>query len=143
MSGHIGRVFEEVTLNTFRAYTSVLPSSDEVDDGNVLRAAVMFVNPQHCGMVEVSMPGPVLANLAARMLDDDGPITLADRVDVIGEVANIIAGNILPVVDTNAMFDLTPPRIVAACVEPEGSEVASVDVPLAGGTAVSRLFLNS
>lgn len=86
---------------------------DEVQEGaRELEAAcrVRFRGPIS-GALEMEVFGDVLGELAANMMGrDDAPPAEVCR-EALGEVANVICGNVLPAVaGTHAVFDLSAPE---------------------------------
>lgn len=74
-------------------------------------AVVDFDGPIH-GRLAVRLSGGVLPALAANMLGDDESPSLVMQRDALGEVANVICGNVLPrLVGAAAVFNLRAPRL--------------------------------
>ncbi len=74
-------------------------------------ARVGFVGPLE-GNLEVHLAGDVLSALAANMLGEEGMTNPAVIRDALGEVANVICGNVLPdVAGYQAVFDLAAPVV--------------------------------
>ena len=81
------------------------------------------------------------------MLGEDGPLELSEQYDAVCELANIVCGNVLPLIaGERAVFDLAQPRVIAtmdadlgdffdasACVlMDEGLVCAAISLELAG-----------
>ncbi len=94
------------------------------------------------GALLVRAEPALAATLAGNMLAADAPPSAALQEDALGEIANVICGNVLPVVDAAAVFRLERPRRVdgpapaetvraAASLRFEGgrADVALVDRP--------------
>lgn len=109
-------------------------SRDQVD-GVV---AVTFQGPSRGGLV-LQLSGDILAPMAANMLGVDDAPSLAEQVDALGEVVNIICGNVLPrVAGSTAVFSLgTPTRYPSwdDAVSAVGAPSAFVRLDLEGGRA--------
>ncbi|RYZ09571.1 MAG: chemotaxis protein CheX [Myxococcales bacterium] len=66
------------------------------------------------GSLHLILPEAMVAPIAASMLGDDEPLSLAEQYDAACELANIVCGNVLPLVaGERAVFDLSPPRVIA------------------------------
>jgi hypothetical protein len=79
--------------------------------------------------------------LAANMLGvDEPPPPPADQRDALGELANVLCGNLLPeIAGTEHVFLLAAP----APGDERGTPTAAVTVPLDLGTARASLFRES
>ena len=88
----------------------------------------------HSGALTVEFPARLMPVLAANVLgEDDSPSDETQR-DALGELANIICGNVLPAFDPGGKYSLGPPSVAkgapaafdasAACV---GSAELQVD----------------
>lgn len=128
------RTFEEL------AFTFVAPETAQGDGGEATAtASVAFVGPMR-GELRLSLPVSTLRPLAAAMLGSEpGP---HDGLDALGEVTNVICGNILPsLAGPRAAFRMSAPRIVT---DPAREPLAaSVVVPLADGRASLALYADS
>jgi len=91
---------------------------------------VQFNGPFSGGLV-IKAYGGLLAALAANMLGESDTPSEQQQLDALGEVANVICGNLLPsVAGTTEVFDLgTPSR--AAEIEFAGGWASSTDVHIA------------
>lgn len=90
-------------------------------DGEPVMAGIVVIDGDFSGALKVGC-GPELAQRIAQiMFDDDGPPTAADISDALGEVSNMIAGNLktslpgknrigLPVVAYGTDYELAIPR---------------------------------
>jgi hypothetical protein len=82
------------------------------------------------GRVEVRLFGGVLPLLTANLLGDDGVPSPALQRDALGEVANVICGNVLPLLaGSRAEFRLSEPLPAApeAAAEPAACAVVGVE----------------
>lgn len=98
-------------------------------------AAVAFSGPRH-GWLELRVSSSTLIPLAAAMLADDEPPPLLQQ-DAVGELANVICGNLLPAVaGYEAVFRLGAPAPL-----PEATSVpaASLLLQIDSGAAELRL----
>jgi chemotaxis protein CheY-P-specific phosphatase CheC len=99
-------------------------------------AQVAFSGPCE-GELMLRLPKESLAEIAANMLgaDEQSPPTTAQQSDALGEVLNVVAGNLLPLLaGREAVFNVSPPRVLG-----------DVPLPQAGGEpgplAVCTLWL--
>lgn len=115
------------------------PGEEKGLDGVAVEVA--FHGP-FTGAVRVEMSAAVLPMLAANMLAMDGEPGRVLQMDALGELANIVCGNVLPALaGPRAVFDLEHPR---ACTGPlQGEPLASSLVVMDGGWAEARLVVYS
>jgi CheY-specific phosphatase CheX len=67
-----------------------------------------------CGSLHLTLPDSMIASVASAMLGDDGRLELAEQYDAVCELANIVCGNVLPLIaGERAVFDLASPRVIA------------------------------
>jgi len=113
----IARVAQEV-LETM-AFALVLPGEPETaSDGPVVRSTVGFEGP-FCGSVSLAVPEAVLPELAATMLgaEESGGPTPEQQSDALGELANVMCGNLVQALaGPEPVFRLDAPRVAT---EPE------------------------
>lgn len=97
------------------------------------------------GRLELRVSQSVLPALAANMLGDDEISSSSQQLDALGEIANVVCGNVLPAI-TNAteIFHLDSPRAIAAAelTDGEAGTAASVLLRLDDGWAALQLVLN-
>jgi len=136
------------------AFAFVASELDEaVPAGSGLCAEVTFRGPLD-GTLSLAMPVVALDELAGNMLAvaDGEPCTEQQRRDALGEMANVICGNVLAAAaGPEAAFDLAPPRVVEdreaagpSAVRDEADGEAprlSARVPLENGWALAVLTL--
>ncbi|MDX2182941.1 MAG: chemotaxis protein CheX [Gemmatimonadaceae bacterium] len=74
--------------------------------------AVDFEGP-YCGTLEIHVTENVLPDIAVNMLGAFDTPSADDQRDALGEMANVITGNVLPLLaGSAAVFRLHPPRRV-------------------------------
>jgi CheY-specific phosphatase CheX len=99
---------------------------------------VTFSGPSRGGVV-MQLSGGILGPLTASMLGVDETPTLAQQADALGEVVNIICGNVLPrVAGSAAVFSLGVPTSYPtwdAALAAIGSHSTLVRLDLEGGRA--------
>ena len=130
---------------TFEALGLVLPDAEpsaEQRAAPLTRGVrVTFAGPL-AGSVTVRVSDDVAATLAANMLgvdvvDGSDPLVR----DALGEMANVICGNVLPeVAGRAAVFHLGAPQALAADVE--GDPAAAVTLGVDAGLAEVALFVD-
>lgn len=95
------------------AFAFVAPEmAEDVPEARILRAEVAFRAPLG-GVTSLAMPVPTLSELAGSMLavPDGESCTEQQQRDALGEMTNVICGNVLALVaGPDAVFDLSPPR---------------------------------
>ena len=66
------------------------------------------------GTLHLTLPDSMIAPVASAMLGEDGPLELSEQYDAVCELANIVCGNVLPLIaGERAVFDLASPRVIA------------------------------
>ena len=66
------------------------------------------------GCLHLTLPDSMIASVASSMLGEDGPLELSEQYDAVCELANIVCGNVLPLIaGERAVFDLASPRVIA------------------------------
>ncbi len=135
---------------TFEELGLFLPSP-ELDDTQRQAAAegtviVPFGGP-FSGHLVVTVCGDVLGGLAANMLGEDEVTEPEQRSDALGEIGNVICGNILPrIAGTRELFNLRPPRVMLGGTPGTGTDTGhpavTAQVGLDTGRADLALFLD-
>jgi CheY-specific phosphatase CheX len=75
------------------------------------------------GTLHLTLPDSMIAPVASSMLGEDGPLELSEQYDAVCELANIVCGNVLPLVaGERAVFDLASPRVIATMDATLGDE---------------------
>lgn len=105
---------------------------------------VRFRGP-HSGALEIEIAGSFLTDLANNMLGVEGEPPREVVLDALGEVSNVICGNVLPALSgPNAVFDLSAPEPATEPLRPSASpreNVARAVVGLDDGRAEITLRL--
>lgn len=129
--------FEELAL---------LFASDELTDEQAQAPATQAVRVRFrgplSGALELRVSDALLPQIAANMLGfmESPPLTL--QQDAMGELANVICGNVLPAVaGPAAVFDLEAPAAVTAPLPGEPAAVARVGLEDSGRAEVA-LYLD-
>jgi CheY-specific phosphatase CheX len=124
---------------TFEELGFLFPSRD-LDDAQSDAAPAVAVevgfDGETAGALIVQLCGDILGDLAANMLGQEEAPEERLQLDALGEVANVICGNVLPTLaGGQAVYRLEAPRPVATAVEPAQRPRAHVRVGLDGGRA--------
>lgn len=142
----IADVMKEV-LETM-AFALVLPQEEEaVDESGVVSARVAFQGP-FSGSILLTMPGSIVPELAANMLGTDETVAPSEQQqrDAVGELANVMCGNLVQVVaGPEPVFRLHAPVVATASDAAEADEpggfLLSSRVSLEKGWAELSLFV--
>lgn len=108
------------------------------DDRVAGSCRVRFRGPAS-GALEMEISGDFLGELAANMLGMESEPGESERRDALGEITNVICGNVLPhLAGPTAVFDLSPPEVFAhplpPSARPEG-RLARLALAVGGGRA--------
>lgn len=108
-------------------------------------AAEVGFNGPFGGRLTVSLYGRMMGTLAANMMGEDDPPPLQQQKDALGEIANVICGNVLPRVGgSREIFYIGSPRYIeqADSLDWQADDESSVQVsvPLDDGRADVTLF---
>jgi hypothetical protein len=145
MSQALSRKLVEVTADTLErlAFMFAFPAeSAPAMDGERLETVRVEFNGPFCGGLELSLPAATLAELAVNMLgaEDGESLPTEQQHDALKELANVVCGNLLPVLaGDGAEFQLRPPGIVAAESLAAGAAEAVGYLLLEGGACRVRL----
>jgi len=120
----------QAAVLTFEELCFLFPSTDlEAQQRQAPIDAVVhvaFCGPLQ-GVLVVSLAGGLLSGLAANMLGVDEPPATAQQYDALGEIANVICGNLLPrIAGPQAVFQLSAPEWLE-----DPSVVPDLELPLA------------
>lgn len=133
------RVFEELTFALLSA--ELAPNSMGTP---TVGARITFAGPFR-GELVLRLPRAVLPELVAAMIGEDEPPSDEAQRDALGEIANVICGNLLPLIaGREALFRLDAPRVgdVAGEVVP-ATAVAAATIPLEGGPVEATLLVEA
>lgn len=99
------------------------------------------------GRLEISVAGGLLPVLAANMLGQNDVPTDREQLDALGEVANVICGNVLPkLAGSVEVFHIDAPRVTPGqgALDFEGAgPTATTSLPLSDGKAELKLFITN
>lgn len=109
-------------------------------------ASVSFEGP-FSGRLSVAVCRELLPVLAANMLGEDEPPSEQQQYDALGEITNVICGNVLPeVAGAKAVFAIGPPRVQEhglSSPSAAGSPLAETCLALEQGRADIRLYVDT
>lgn len=95
------------------------------------------------GKLLVRVCGNLLPTLALNMLGEDVPPPIALQHDALGEIANVICGNALPLIaGKTEVFRLKSPQLIPHDVGIHTSPTAAVELGLDQGRAEVMIFIN-
>jgi hypothetical protein len=116
---------------------------EALDRPLAVRGVVEFHGPVE-GCLELRLTGDLVPELAANMMGTDEVPDEATCRDAVGELVNVICGNLLPeLAGYDAVFDLTPP-LVGADADPlprRGQLVAEEQLGVEAGRAELRMWM--
>jgi CheY-specific phosphatase CheX len=137
------------TVRTFEDLGFMLPSFDLNNAQRAARpdaAVEITFRGRFSGRLVLTVSGPILPVMAGNMLgEDESEMPRATQLDALGELANVICGNVLPeVAGDRETFFLTPPVLLDTRSGPTkagAGVVGEVRVGLDEGRADVKLFL--
>lgn len=146
MDNQVQQHLSDAAILTFEQLGFMIPLPEAGSSGDSAdfsaAARVRFSGPFH-GSVTVAAYGELLPMLAANMLGEDEPPSAVQQRDALGEVTNVICGNLLPMMaGTEAVFRLGAPEAIEPTRLDDGPSEARSFVVLDGGQADVRLRLD-
>lgn len=130
------------------AFAFVMPGGDEPSPPeDRMQASVRFDGP-FGGIASLTLPCAIVPEIAANMLGEDGEtVSEQQQRDAVGELANVMCGNLVQVLaGPKPVFNLQPPRIAVGpdVTEPsaEGDAAIVARIPLENGWAELALVLD-
>lgn len=148
MANNLETALYQAAAMTFEQLAFMFPSEELEGDQLIAKAsaiASVTFRGEFDGRLTVVACGPLLPTLAVNMLGEDEPHSEQMQHDALGEIANIICGNVLPLItNPKAVFDLDAPE-TKAIDEPffnsPESPAARVQIGLEEGRVDLLLFL--
>lgn len=139
MEADIRSALAQAATSTFETLGFLFAEEDLTEEQGraALDAAcrVRFRGPVS-GALEIEVSGPVLGEFAGNMLGTEGAPPREMELAALGEVANVICGNVLPALaGTRAVFDLSAPETSTRPLlrRPVEGSVAEVVLGVGGG----------
>lgn len=146
MNAALVDTLRHAAVNTFEQVVFLLPDvpPDESQRARKVRAiaSVAFSGPAH-GVLQVRACEGLLPRLTGNMLGAHGA-NESLQLDALGEIANIICGQIFPTLAAVNAFEQTPPEVVlcnGGTREPATAPSARVELGLEGSRADVLLYL--
>jgi hypothetical protein len=132
-------------LKVFEDLGFMLPTlnlnSEQVNAAFQSGVSIHFLGPL-MGDFVLEISGGVLPVLAANMLGEDEPPPLSQQQDALKELANVICGNLLPLIaGSEAVFDLGAPQIRNAPIDKNASQAAAAHQPIGLECGKAELWL--
>jgi CheY-specific phosphatase CheX len=105
-------------------------------------ATVAFSGSHH-GALSVEFPAKLLPVLAVNVLGEEDAPDAATQFDALGELANIICGNVLPALNPDGKYSLGAPAISGAPAVAAGDavRVAAGDMQIDGEKVETALWI--
>lgn len=98
------------------------------------------------GKLLLSVYGDILPTLAANMLGSDGAPPVTQQHDALGEIANVVCGNVLPsLTGPREVFKISAPRVTGSddlVARQTDRPTAQVDLALTEGRARISLYVD-
>jgi CheY-specific phosphatase CheX len=149
MSKPLEEALFETAVRTFEdlAFMFPFPEPDGGDPADSVPMAGVSVSFRGSisGRLELRVCERLLPAIAANMLGEEDRATPAQQLDALGEIANVVCGNVLPAI-TNAteIFHLDAPREITgeAVRKVDNNADAFVRLSLDEGCASLRLILS-
>lgn len=114
MSAALTDTLREAAVNTFEQMAFLLPDTPPDDEQRSRKvtavASIIFTGPAS-GILQVRACEGLLQRLAANMLGGDDPANPELQMDALGEIANMICGQIFPSIDPMEAFEQLPPQV--------------------------------
>jgi CheY-specific phosphatase CheX len=105
---------QKAASSTFEQLGFLLPETDlseEQAQAEVMGSCRVRFRGPRSGALEIEVAGDFLLELASNMLGGEEASSPEILVDALGEVANVICGNVLPsLAGPEAVFDLSAPE---------------------------------
>ena len=133
---------------TFEELTFLCPTElngDECPDYSAAHVVSVRFRGRTRGRLELAVSRNLLPGIAMNMLGTDGPPPEQVQRDAVGELANVICGNLLPAVaGITTVLDLAAPETVEPIAGRESAQppTAETRFALEDGWASVKLFVN-
>jgi CheY-specific phosphatase CheX len=137
----------QATTATFEELALICPDtklSDEQSEALVDVAVSVSFNGPLSGRLVLRASSAILPAMTENMLGADGDYPFAVQRDALGEIANVICGNLLPKVGgAEAVFVLSAPHEYLTGGEPQRcTPIARANLGIDHGRVVSQLLLS-
>lgn len=140
------RCLSRALTATFEELALICPDtrlSDKQSEAMVDVAVSVSFNGPLSGRLVLRASSEILPGVAENMLGADGEYPLAVQRDALGELANVICGNLLPMIGgAESVFVLSAPHEYVTGGEPHRcTPVARSSIGIEDGRAVAQLLL--
>ena len=151
MNSNLEKELYKTAVMTFEELSFMLPTpelEEQQRDAPVEAAvSVEFWGPVN-GKLVLKICGGLLSTLAINMLGEEELPTEQLQRDALGEIANVICGNVLPAIaGSKDIFKLSAPQTVDSADSPDGdsaeSTVAEAHIGIDEGRADVLLFMSN
>ena len=119
-----------------------VPEAEQADAASPAVTATVAFSGSHHGEFSIAFPAGLLPVLAVNVLGEDGVPDDATQRDALGELANIICGNVLPALHPDGKYSLGPPA-VGGPVTAGAVRVARGDMHVDGAKVEASLWLRA
>jgi CheY-specific phosphatase CheX len=122
------------------------PSTDEsADPPPAPFVATVAFTGAHDGAFSIEFPARLLPVLATNVLGEEDLPSAEMQRDALGELANIICGNVLPALDPNGKYSLGSPVVggAVAAVSGDAVRVAAGDLQIENEKVEAALWLRA
>lgn len=132
---------------TFEELALVCPDtrlSPEQTEAPVDVAMTVSFDGPLSGRLVLRASSDILPGIAENMLGADGNFSKSIQRDALGELANVMCGNLLPLIGgAKSVFKLSAPQVYAASAEsPDCIPTANASIGIEQGRAVAQLLLS-
>lgn len=148
MSAALTETLRDAAVNTFEQVVFVMPDTHPDDEQRSRKvaaiASIIFTGPAS-GILQVRACEGLLSRLTSSMVGIDSANPNL-QLDALGEIANIICGQIFPSIDPMAAFEQLPPtvRLLPDAVEKsQAAPAAAVQLGVDSSRADVLLYLFS
>lgn len=146
-TSHLEEILRQATEQTFEALAFLLPEEPDGPANTeaheaLVQASVGFTGPQQ-GQVRLLVPARLMSPLATNMMGLEASEATADQQrDALGEVLNVICGNLLPAMaGSEAVFKVLAPQVPALPLGKRDRLAARIQLAFDEGWADAALFL--
>ncbi len=146
MNEQLQSVLRRAATSTFEElgflFPEESPSEDQVAVPLAWSASVRFTGPLQ-GAIRLEVTGEVAAEVARNMLALDGDVEAELVADAVGELSNVICGNLVPGLGRpEDIFHLAPPAVTTEVAPGSDGGELEVTLGIEGGWARVRLHLH-
>lgn len=146
MNNDINSILREIAITTFEdlcfIFEDVEAEEDQLDFENGKAAIIEYQGPFN-GKIIVKASDTLLGAIAENMLGEDEPTNL-QIIDALGEVSNVICGNVLPEISGSKkdIFHLDSPKIydLENVAEIDERITSEIKLPMEEGSIVIQFI---